>query len=187
MPMEIEAKMKVDDLASIRAKLAGTGARRLGAFNETNTFFDSADRVLVAGDKGLRLRINQSIDTGKSENIITYKGPRQEGPLKNREEVELTVDDERRAARLFECLGFIKTLSFEKRREYWELDDCEVTLDELPHLGTFVEIEGPGEGAILAVRKRLALDTYPLIKTGYAAMIETFLRESKTATRDVRF
>ena len=40
----------------------------------------------------------------------------------------------------------------------WKLGGCTVELDELPHLGTFVEIEGPSEAAILKVRDQLQLD-----------------------------
>ena len=94
---------------------------------------------------GLRLRTNHDSATGTETHIITWKGPRQPGALKSREEVELTVTDPADAALLLEKLGYVKVLTFEKRRQSWQLGGCKVELDELPLLGSFVEVEGPGE------------------------------------------
>ena len=76
------------------------------------------------------------------------------------------------AAALLGKLGFLPTLGFEKRRESWSLDGCLVELDELPHFGTFVEIEGDSESLVLAVRTKLALDAHPLVAKGYIRMID---------------
>jgi adenylate cyclase class IV len=46
-----------------------------------------------------------------------------------------------------------------------------VELDELPHLGCFVEIEGPDEQSVLAVRDRLGL-AGPGITKSYLAMLD---------------
>src|SRR5436309_8453341 len=54
MAVEIETKIKVDDLSAIRAKLQGSNAKLLGKHLEINTFFDTEDRSLLAADKGLR-------------------------------------------------------------------------------------------------------------------------------------
>src|SRR5579862_2657794 len=87
MAVEIEAKMAVEDLSQVRAKLTELNAQRIGQFFETNTFFDNEDRSLLAADKGLRLRLKRNIATGDEDHIITFKGPRQHGALKSREEV----------------------------------------------------------------------------------------------------
>ena len=68
-------------------------------------------------------------------------------------------------------------LSFEKRRETLELDGCKVELDELPHLGSFVEIEGPDEEAVLRVREKLGLADRPIVKTSYIALLMGYLQE----------
>src|SRR5690606_38713671 len=109
---------------------------------ETNLFFDTPDRSLQSADRGLRLRVNRNIDTDECSIVITHKGPRREGAFKARQETELRVGDADDAAALLEALGFVRTLTFEKRRERWELDGCGVELDELPRIGSFVEIEG---------------------------------------------
>jgi len=187
MALEIEAKMAVDNLGVVRTRLQQCGAKRLGAFAEINAFFDTDDRSLMAADKGLRLRVNRNVETGVEDHIMTYKGPRQHGPLKSREEVELAVEGSAEAGKILECLGFLKTLSFEKRREAWELDGCEVVLDELPHLGTFVEIEGPDDQSVLGVRQKLNLADRALIRFGYVAMLSGYLQEHGITSREIKF
>ena len=91
--------------------------------------------------------------------------------MKIREESQLHVTSYDDSVVLLGQLGYEVNLSFEKRRETWELDECEVVLDELPGgLGRFVEIEGENEQRVEEVRRRLALglaasepETYPLI------------------------
>lgn len=187
MAIEIEAKMAVPDLDVIRARLRQLGAQPAGRVFETNTFFDTEDRSLLASDQGLRLRRNVDRDTNAQEHVITYKGPRQHGQLKNREEVELTVAGYDSAVLLLERLGFARMLSFEKRRESWLLGGCKVELDELPHLGSFVEVEGPAEQPVMAVREQLGLGDRPIIRSSYIALLMGHLQERGRATKVVTF
>jgi adenylate cyclase class IV len=50
-------------------------------------------------------------------------------------------------------------------------------LDNLPQLGTFVEIEGPGEKEIEIVQKELELDSLPHIHESYAHLIEKKMKQ----------
>ena len=63
MPVEIEAKMKVADLGAVRARLQACGAQMQSIVLETNTFFDTEDRTLLARDQGLRLRHMRDVKT----------------------------------------------------------------------------------------------------------------------------
>ena len=119
--------------------------------------------------------------------MITFKGPQQEGPYKKREEIELTVTDAAAAEALLAGLGYHRTLSFEKRRESWRLKDCLVELDELPQLGTFVEVEGPTESAVQNVLHTLGMENPPCIKTSYIAMLGKWIETQGSGMRDVRF
>jgi len=187
MPVEIEAKMKVNDLGSIRAKLQACGAEPLSTVLETNTFFDTENRTLLARDHGLRLRHIRDSKTQGESAIITFKGPRLQGALKTREERELTVGKAKDAMALLESLGFSRILSFQKRRESWKLEGCQIELDELPHLGSFVEIEGPNEKIIFDLRQRLGLNDKPLISAGYIALMMAHLQERGINDRVVMF
>jgi adenylate cyclase class 2 len=177
----------VDDLSVVRERLKAAGAEPDGAVLETNVFFDTDDRSLLAADKGLRVRHARDLSSGREEHVITFKGPRHHGPLKSRDEREITVNDGAGAAALLEALGYHKVLSFEKRRESWRLGGCKVELDELPHLGVYVEIEGPRDEIVMRVRETLKLSDRPLVKASYIAMLMTHLQESRDGQRVVKF
>jgi adenylate cyclase class 2 len=115
------------------------------------------------------------------------KGAAEQGQFKNREETQFTADDPAAVHRLFENLGYHPTLSFEKRRESWKLGECEVDLDELPYLGSYVEIEGPGESEVEKVRRSLGMEKEPVIKTGYISMLAKYLEEHQIKDRQIRF
>src|SRR5690242_10767962 len=146
MGIEIEAKFRVDEAmrGRVRARLEELGARRMGDVLETNIFFDTKDGALRRADKGLRLRRNHDVQSGRDLFVLTYKGPKTAAKFKTREEIEVEVGTGD-LGEVLARLGYGEMLSFEKRRESWKLNECTVELDELPRLGFFVEIEGPGE------------------------------------------
>ena len=78
---------------------------------------------------------------------------------------------------IFESLGYYKTIVVEKKRDMWQLDACEVCLDTLPELGSFVEVEGPDENVISRVLKKLNLHNEPHITESYAAMLSRKLKQ----------
>jgi adenylate cyclase class 2 len=187
MPVEIEAKLKVDSFDGVLEKLRDRSATFAGDRVETNTFFDTEDRSLLALDKGLRLRVSRDVPTGQEQYILTYKGPRQHGSLKSRDEIEVTVGSPADAIALLECLGYSRMLSFEKKRQTWKLEGCTVELDQVPFLGCFIEIEGPREEAVLKVRDALGLSDLPMLKGSYVAMLATYLQERGEEQRDIKF
>jgi adenylate cyclase class 2 len=187
MALEIEAKMKLDDPAPVRARLHECAAQHVGEFLETNTFFDTPGEALHAEDRGLRLRQKRDLKSNQETFVLTYKGPRQESALKSREEIELTVSSGRDAADLLVSLGFNPVLTFQKKRQSWMLDDCHVELDELPHLGHYVEIEGPREDCIMTVREQLGLSGRPLIKSSYIGLLIAYLKDRGMTVRSVMF
>src|SRR3954454_23418412 len=92
MAVEIEIKLKVDHLSPIRDKVKSLGAKLVGEAMETNVFFDTPERALLGTDCGLRLRRARNLATREEHLILTFKGPRAEGPVKKREEIEVKVD-----------------------------------------------------------------------------------------------
>src|SRR4051812_31611330 len=124
MAVELEAKMSVETFDPVRAKLREAGATRVGKHFEVNTFFDTPSRTLADAKHGLRLRVQRDSETGAERSVITWKGRKQPGPLKSREEVEFDASPGDAAALLFERLGYVRTFSFEKRRETWRLNAC---------------------------------------------------------------
>jgi len=185
MALEIEAKMKVDDLETIRLRLEAAGAVADGSVMETNIYFDTPDGRLRQDDKGLRLRANRDLADGDVTHVVTFKGPRQAGTLKTRPETEFTVDDPQAATELFESLGYAKILTFQKRRRTWQYLGCKVELDELPYLGAFVEVEGPTPEKVMHARQALGLADQPMIKTGYISLLMNYLTEHHIAEREI--
>ena len=171
MPVELEAKMKVEDLDATRKHLRDVGATRVGSVIEINAYFDTPDRRLKRSDEGLRVRRERDEETGDDRCRVTFKGKQGEGDLKQREELESDVTDADAVETILAKLGLVRTLRFEKRRETWTLNSCEIVLDELPVLGTFVEIEGDDEAAVMRARDRLGLGDAPLLTEGYATML----------------
>jgi adenylate cyclase class 2 len=175
MYIEIEAKLKVDSFKGVEKRLKALGAEFLRGRVHTDTYFDDGKGSLRKSDSALRLR-HQLI--GRREQVvITFKGPKQRGRFKRREEIQFKVGDARLAEMFLAAIGYKKTLIFQKKRRVWRLDRCEVALDELPLLGKFVEIEGPGERKIAAVQKKLGLADLPHIPESYAVLMERKLRE----------
>jgi len=187
MAVEIEAKVKVLDFNAVRGKLAECGAVKVGNYFEINTFFDKPDRSLLAADQGLRLRINRNEADNTEIFVCTFKGPRAHGKLKVRDEVEMDVGNPKDTERFFGALGYIPVLKFEKRRESWKHARCAIEMDELPHLGLYVEIEGPDERTVMSVCELLGLADNPIIKTSYTAMLMNYLQERGRGDRSVVF
>jgi predicted adenylyl cyclase CyaB len=187
MSVEIEAKMKVESLDGVVARLEEQGGERVGDFEEVNAFFDTEDRSLLAADQGLRLRTAKNVESRTEKFVLTFKGPRLHGKLKSREERELDVGNAKDAERFLGALGYKKVLSFEKKRTKWKLAGCTIELDTLPHLGTYVEIEGPDEDVVLKVRERLGLGKAPIIKSSYIAMLMAYLQDQNRPDRSVTF
>ena len=187
MPQEVEAKLKVDSHEAVRGRLTARGAEPLGRVLEVNRIFDNSKRLLLATDRGLRIRECRDEQGRLTRATLTYKGPRLSGPLKRREEIELTIDDPAAAGTMLERLGFVEAVRFEKRRETWRLDECLVELDEVPHLGTFVEIEGRDEGRIQQVRRGLGLETAMLVRGSYIELLVRHCKEHGLPVNRITF
>lgn len=193
MAVEIEAKIKVSDHDAIRDRIRAVGGEHLSDVLETNTFYDTPEQKLRKADNGLRLRQIKNLhgprgqDAGRTSYVLTLKGPAQAGPLKQREELETEVADGPAAAAIIERLGYAPRLSFEKKRQSWKVQNCQVELDEVPLLGTFVEIEGPDVASVESVRVALCLANEELIKSGYSSLLVKELERTHSASRVVRF
>lgn len=177
MSLEIEAKIKVNSCDGTRDRLRELGARRVYAILETNRIFDTPDQSLFGRGCGLRVRTC----TGEGDvpaGTLTYKGPLQPGAIKSREELETTLGEPDAAVAILAALGYRPVITFEKRREEWELEGLLVELDRLPRLGCFVEIEGPDEMSVRRVQERLGLGSESTITDSYIALLIGHAREN---------
>jgi len=180
---EIEAKLKVDSLDEIAATLGALGAESLEEQLQTDYYFDDVDATLTKADRCLRLRRESA---GCSERFfLTYKGARERGQYKKRQQIEIEIKEADSAEKLLSALGYKRALVFQKKRRAWGFGDCVVGLDELPLLGSFVEIEGPSDERIADAQSRLGLESLPHIAESYALLMDRKLRELGKAGREV--
>lgn len=171
MPIELECKVRVPSLVPIRDRLRAAGAKYVGRVLETNRLFDRPDGSLQQAGCGLRVRSVEVLDGRGPAASLTYKGPRTPSMFKRREEIEVDIGDSEAMTEVLHALGYTERVVFEKRRESWLLGPCRVELDELPKLGTFVEVEGPDEAAIRTGMGALGFSESGSIKQGYVSMV----------------
>jgi len=170
--MELEAKFKVESHDGVRRRLIEIDADCVSKGLECNIIYDLPGESPDLRGCGLRVRTVHFESAHRSDRAtLTFKGPIVPGPLKQREELEVAVSDGPACAAIVERLGYAILLRFEKRRERWSTGDCFVELDTLPHLGVFVEIEGPDESAIRSVQERIGLASASHIQTSYVGML----------------
>lgn len=184
---EIETKIRVNNLEVVRVRLKESGAEFVGRYVETNHILDSADGALRERGCGLRARSMEVIEGRPASPTLTFKGPARASTMKRREEIETTITDLDVTLRILREIGFPLVVGYRKRRERWTLDGCCVELDEVPLLGTFVEIEGPSEDAVRATRDRLQLARQPHVKPSYVRMLVERCRELGRSATDIDF
>ncbi len=132
-PFEVEQKYRVRRPAAIRKKLKTAGAKCLHKGWEKNELWDYQGMVRRQASI-LRLR---EIRRG---GFLTFKGPKLKSRYKKRMEVETAVHPMAARTILLQ-MGFQVIARYQKTREEYLLNGAHVTLDHLPKLGWFVEIE----------------------------------------------
>ncbi len=191
MPVEVEAKFKVANFRAIRRRLRALGAGYCGTAIQLDRFFDTPDRELYRGDRGLRLREVRMVKSApgcrKGGVLLTYKGPRQaRAAVKSRQEIETHVEDSQALAEILRAAGLKVFLKLQKRRASYKLGRCRIELDELPLLGCFVEIEGASGRAIELAAARLGLDSEP-IADSYAHLAVARCKKPRRSCLEVTF
>ena len=190
MPQEHEAKFKVASLAAIRRRLRAAGAAHLGTALETDEYYDTAEGRLLAADSGVRVRTFRKLAGPAGMDLrpqLTFKGPRQPGrKIKVRTERQVRLDDADAAGRILQALDLDVAMVIQKRRASYRLGRCRIELDELPLLGCFVEVEGPGARAIDRVCDLLGLTGQPILEP-YTALAAEHCRKAGRSARRVTF
>ncbi len=169
--LEIEAKISVVDVRAIEERLNRLDASPLGKWKETDAFFDFEDKKLTESDSALRLRVRKDIHSGAEYYRLTFKGPRQPGEFKSRQEIEISVNSSSDARDLLCAIGLRERVSYTKRRDSWKVDNCNIELDKIDGIGQFVEVEGPDESSIGKVLRKLDLSSFSALQKSYLEMV----------------
>ena len=207
---EIEVKLRVDDLAAFRRRLARLGLRptAAGRVYERNILFDTPQGGLAKHGQLLRVRrVARSSNTRRAaraahpEAILTYKGPAVKatpadasrgGRYKVRQELEVGVANPEQLQQILEALGLRGWFRYEKYRTSYHLpaslrgaEGLQVELDEMP-IGVFVELEGPPR-AIDRVAKLLGYTPADYITRSYLALYLERCRKEGVPAADMVF
>jgi predicted adenylyl cyclase CyaB len=171
--LEIEVKIRTDELQAVRNKLEGMGAQVLQErHREDNTLYDYRSRELTKKKQALRLRRRGG------RTVLTFKGaPQPSRRFKVREEFETEVRDEKQARRIFKALGLIPVFEYAKHRTVLRLGRVRLCLDETA-IGNFLEIEGE-RNRITALLRSLGIPSRAMIKRDYVEMLQEAGRVKK--------
>jgi adenylate cyclase class 2 len=148
MNIEYEATFTSIDKQDMRERLKDAGAQRMRPeFLQKRVVFHLPKGHEITGgwarvrDEGDKITMSVKIVDG---NAIT-----------DQKEVCLTIDDFHQGRTLLNMMGAQEKAYQETKRELWELDGVEVTIDEWPFLEPFVEVEGGSEEAVRSVAEKL--------------------------------
>lgn len=184
MAVELEAKFLRVDPDSVRDRLREVGAIRVYAERlMCRKTYDFPDRRLGAQNAWVRVRDE------KDRVTMSYKRVA-ELSLQGMEEVMIQVDSFDHAGDFLKAIGLEQKSIQESRRETWEFQFCEITIDWWPWVPPFVEVEGPSEEAIRAVSEQLGFDWSKKCHGGIEVVYEDFYEvkgKEVTAWREMMF
>jgi adenylate cyclase, class 2 len=143
MSFEIEQKYRTRDHLAIEGRLNARTAVRGECVEHEDLYLSHPARDFAESGEAFRIR---RVGT---QNAITYKGPRFEGPTKTRRELEVPfeagTESLSKLKAVFEALGFRPVATVRKVRMPYHLEldgrPFEVALDVAEGLGSFVEVE----------------------------------------------
>jgi adenylate cyclase, class 2 len=143
MGYEVEQKYRVEDGTAVERQVQTLGSELGDWVVQIDQYFAHPSRDYAATDEAFRIR------RVGHRNWVTYKGPKLDATSKTRKEIELPLPDRQegadRFAELLDALGFRPVATVEKKRRHatvtWEGRRCEIALDQVEQLGTFVELE----------------------------------------------
>ncbi len=209
MGYETEIKLRVEDVRALRRVLKRIGAQLVGPgsgrVHEMNLIFDTPDGGLAKHGQLLRIR-TETREGGKRAPrvVLTFKSPPEELAMgeaapavrdrryKVRQEIEVVLTDAAGLQKIFEGLGLKGWFRYEKYRTTYRLpgrvkwaQGLLLELDETP-VGTFLELEGPGE-AIDRAAKELGYGTKDYILKNYLVLYVEDCRRRGVAAGDMKF
>jgi adenylate cyclase, class 2 len=135
--LEIEIRAKANSLDNIRKKLGELSAKKIGVEKQVDKIFGrpkdrDEENKIIEGRFSARIR-------QKENKILTeLKEIRRNGAGLEFSSPVQKIED---GVRLLESLDYEESFTISKTRELYELENCEICLDQVDKLGNFIEIE----------------------------------------------
>ncbi len=151
MNIEYEATFTNIDKNEIRSRLSEAGAELIKKeYLQKRFVFELPSGHEI---KGGWLRVRDEGDK-ITMSLKVVDGAR----IDDQKEIQLVVDDLNKAKDFLASIGCPEKAYQENKREWWRLDEVDITIDEWPFLEPFVEIEGQSEESVKAASGKLEFD-----------------------------
>jgi adenylate cyclase class 2 len=145
MNIEVEVKIKVENLDKIRNKVAAMG-KLIKSIKQVDDYYIPCHRDFFNQKpqpfEWLRIRTNPDKTIFEYDKSMNKK-PDGEQEYAKEYETEISEPDEFR--KILGFLDFKKIVTVNKHREYWMCGKIEIALDDIKGLGCFVEAEAKGD------------------------------------------
>lgn len=168
MPKETETKFKVESEEIFKKNLRKIGARFVSKEFEQDTYYSGAAGHCSCN--AIRLR-----SAGK-KGVFTIKKPtrgKRSRTYKVREELEVGVTDVKAFTEILRQLGFRPLFRKEKIRETYKWKSAKLSIDTLPFIGIYAEIEAPKK-RIKEAARLLGLDMERAMPSTYMQLFNHY-------------
>jgi predicted adenylyl cyclase CyaB len=169
--MEVETRVKVDDLQQLKSKLVKLGASFSSEKCQADTIYKrKGEEGKTQGPGDFILRIRES-----TKNLFTLKALTDKAGVWVEHETEISNPEEMK--KILDTAGFAVSFTMTKKRIPGELQDFEICLDDIKEIGTYMEIAlDSTDGAsakkrIVELLASLGFSEDKIIHKGYVAMI----------------
>jgi predicted adenylyl cyclase CyaB len=190
---EVEIKLAVDATSFARIQVwLDEHATKQGAKHQVDTYYTPPDRDFMGETYPFEWL---SIRRRGEKAFVNYKHfyPEHEQIHVYGDEFETVVEDPEKMTKIFQALQMRELVTVDKMRTTYILENVfEIAMDEVVHLGRFVEIEALKDfGGIEATRTalaevatRLGLAGAPVDERGYVYHLYHLLEQEKNTKRD---
>ena len=172
MNVEVEIKIKIDNLDEIKNKVSGMG-KLIKSIRQIDDYYIPYHRDFFAQKpqpfEWLRIRTNPDKTVFEYDKSINMKA---DGEQEYAEEYETEIGNQEEFRKILGFLDFKKVITVDKQREYWMCGNIEVALDKIKGLGDFKSNEEAKQACLDFLRK-LGIGEVEKrhIKKGYPVLI----------------
>ncbi|OHA23028.1 MAG: hypothetical protein A3G52_02020 [Candidatus Taylorbacteria bacterium RIFCSPLOWO2_12_FULL_43_20] len=145
MNIEIEIKVKIDDIEGVRKKVNNLG-KLIKSIDQIDDYYIPCHRDFFAEKphpvEWLRIRSNPDKTIFEYDRSINKN---ENGIQEYAEEYESEISNPNEFKQILKFLNFRHVITVNKQREYWMCGNVEVALDQIKGLGNFIEVEAKGD------------------------------------------
>lgn len=139
--IEVEIKLPIYRRAFIEQGLVRLGFLPGDLIKESDTYFTSTFHDFMGNDEALRIRESENFSKTRAVSFLTYKGPKLDTVSNTRQELETIVEDGQICRNILLSLGYHELSPVRKLRQYYHRDSITACVDQVEHLGSFLELE----------------------------------------------